>query len=171
MVLMTWMAYMVFGFCVMPLVFRLRFGRWPFAVPLIPRNRYDLTEHAYAVVLGAATLVSVFDPRAYQAFPSGWLLGLALMVLGVALQIWAILSLGLWWRIGQDPDERVRRIRSGPYRWVGHPVYVSLSVIVLGEVVLSGFETWWVIVLVATVVYGFVQGPLESRRLVQQDGA
>lgn len=170
MVLKTWIAYLVFGLFVMPLVFRIRFGRWPFAVPLIPRNRYDLVEHAYALAIVAATLLSVFDVRAHQAFPPGWLLGLTFMVVGVALQVWSVFSLGSWWRIGQDPGERVPRVRSGPYRWVGHPIYVSLSVIVLGEVVLCGFDSWWVIMLVATVVYGFVQGPLESRRLVQQSG-
>ena len=165
MALIVWLVYLVFGLAIMPLIFRFRFGRWPFAVPLIPRNRYDLAEQIYALVIVASTLTPISQGHLYRQFLPRWWLGLSIMALGVALQIWSVFTLGRWWRIGHEPSEQVEHVRTGPYRLCGHPIYVSLAIIVIGEMFLCRYEQWTLVLMVATVLYSFIQGPLESSYL------
>ena len=168
MALIIWLAYLGIGLVIMPSIFRLRFGGWPFVVPLIPRNRYDIAEHVYAIIIGACTLVPLVQGHLTRPLPPDSWLGLGLMMAGLALQIWSVKSLGRWWRIGQEPGERVEHVRSGPYRFFGHPVYVSLIVIAFAVALLAEFAWWSLILLIATVVYCLVQGPLETKRLARQ---
>lgn len=56
---------------------------------------------------------------------SSWRTGLAVAVLGEAIRIWAAGHL-----------EKSREVtRSGPYRWMAHPLYVGSSVLALGVVI------------------------------------
>jgi protein-S-isoprenylcysteine O-methyltransferase Ste14 len=59
-------------------------------------------------------------------------IGAIVMWLGLALRAWAIAALGRSFRttIEVDPDQAV--VATGPYRWVRHPSYTGLLLIVAG---------------------------------------
>ena len=60
------------------------------------------------------------------------------MWLGLALRVWAIAALGGAFRttIEVDPEQTV--VSTGPYRWVRHPSYSGLLLMVAG----FGLFTW-----------------------------
>ena len=60
-------------------------------------------------------------------------LGVALTFAGLTFAIWARLHLGRYWSgtITLKTDHRV--IRTGPYRWVRHPIYTGLLCALLGS--------------------------------------
>ena len=66
--------------------------------------------------------------------PDWWppLLGLAVFALGIAYRIWAVRTLGRFFRytVVVDADHRV--VEDGPYRLVRHPSYTGLLMAALG---------------------------------------
>jgi protein-S-isoprenylcysteine O-methyltransferase Ste14 len=58
--------------------------------------------------------------------------GLVVMWLGLAIRVWAVAALGRAFRttVEVDPDQAI--VSSGPYRWVRHPSYTGLLLIVAG---------------------------------------
>lgn len=78
---------------------------------------------------------------------------IASMVLGppsVALVWIATRHLGKQWRYAAALREDHELIRSGPYRWVRHPIYASM----LGMVLATGFcWTWWPQFIAAIAVF------------------
>jgi protein-S-isoprenylcysteine O-methyltransferase Ste14 len=58
--------------------------------------------------------------------------GILVMVVGVAVRLWAIATLGRFFSpvVRTTADQRI--IRSGPYRVVRHPVYTGLLLMLLG---------------------------------------
>ena len=68
-----------------------------------------------------------------------WLVGLIVAILGEGVRVWAAGHL-----------EKSREVtRSGPYRWVQHPLYVG-SALIAGGVVIAA---WYPLVAAVTVVY------------------
>jgi protein-S-isoprenylcysteine O-methyltransferase Ste14 len=55
-------------------------------------------------------------------------LGAALVVGGVALRVWAVLTLGGWFTTVVRVADDQRVVSDGPYRWVRHPSYLGLLV-------------------------------------------
>jgi protein-S-isoprenylcysteine O-methyltransferase Ste14 len=80
---------------------------------------------AIAIALAAATASSQIAGPYRTA-------GLIVMWLGLAIRVWAIASLGRAFRttVEVDPDQAV--VSTGPYRWVRHPSYSGLLLIVTG---------------------------------------
>jgi protein-S-isoprenylcysteine O-methyltransferase Ste14 len=90
---------------------------------------------ASAIVLAraATTLApSLGMPGPYRAA------GLIVMWLGLAIRVWAVAALGRAFRttVEVDPDQAV--VTSGPYRWVRHPSYTGLLLIVAGVGLAAG---------------------------------
>ena len=85
-------------------------------VSLLARRRVTL-----GFVVAAATLL-LAQPTWYA-----WRVGLLVAVVGEAIRVWAAGHL-----------EKGREVtRSGPYRWMGHPLYVGSTVVALGVVIAS----------------------------------
>ncbi|MDO8794918.1 MAG: isoprenylcysteine carboxylmethyltransferase family protein [Vicinamibacterales bacterium] len=83
----------------------------------------------WRVRLGAVTVVVAL----LLARPTwtSWGIGLAIALTGEGIRIWAAGHL-----------EKSREVtRSGPYRWMAHPLYVGSSVLALGVVVAAGSPT------------------------------
>jgi protein-S-isoprenylcysteine O-methyltransferase Ste14 len=99
------------------------------------RDRDRATRVWIALALGAAIALA-FTARS-QA-PSVRLpmpartVGVVVMWLGLAVRVWAIAALGGAFRttIEVDPDQAI--VSTGPYRWVRHPSYTGLLLIVAG---------------------------------------
>lgn len=83
----------------------------------------------WRVRLGAVTVAGAVL-LARPTWPS-WRTGLAIALVGEGIRIWAAGHL-----------EKGREVtRSGPYRWMAHPLYVGSSVLALGVVVAAASPT------------------------------
>ena len=80
---------------------------------------------AFAVVLGSRST----EPRI-----TGWYgsLGVIVMWLGLAIRVWAVATLGRAFRTTVEVDSGQAVVSTGPYRWVRHPSYSGLLLIVTG---------------------------------------
>jgi protein-S-isoprenylcysteine O-methyltransferase Ste14 len=58
--------------------------------------------------------------------------GLIVMWLGLAIRVWAVAALGRAFRTTVEVDSDQAIVSSGPYRWVRHPSYTGLLLIVAG---------------------------------------
>ena len=58
--------------------------------------------------------------------------GIALMLAGLALRVWSVLTLGKSFRTTVETHENQQVIRRGPYRLIRHPSYSGLLAMCLG---------------------------------------
>ena len=59
-------------------------------------------------------------------------LGIAMVWAGMAFRLWAILTLGAFFRTAVVVQEGHRRVTTGPYRWLRHPAYTGVIVTLAG---------------------------------------
>ena len=157
----TWIAYLVYAFAMWPSLFRLRYGRWPFAYSLLRIDRYSVIEASYAAALALFTAALMLGQQPQPASEHG---GCAILAAGWILQVWSVECMKGNWRIGQDPSGAdVRYVTHGPFRLLRHPIYVSLVLIAMGQTLLTGLDrrTW--LLSTTTLVYSVVQGYAEGR--------
>ena len=99
------------------------------------RNRDRGTRVLIAISLGAAIAAasaaasaapSLRTPSAVRVF------GVIVMWLGLATRVWAVAALGGAFRttVEVDPDQAV--VTTGPYRWIRHPSYAGLLLLLAG---------------------------------------
>lgn len=71
--------------------------------------------------------------------------GQGVQAIGVAVALWAFvvmtLAQGHLFRIAPDPSGHSRLVTWGPYRWVRHPMYLSI-LLVVGPAWLADGVTW-----------------------------
>jgi protein-S-isoprenylcysteine O-methyltransferase Ste14 len=156
---LTWLSYLMLAFVVVPLVFRIRFGQWPFAFPP-SKSYYTLVEGIFGTVYAVYT-VSLLVGSSTRPISIFW--GLMLTSLSLFGQVWAIVSLGPNWRIGLDTSGRCVYVGRGPYRFMRHPIYVTLILIASGQVLLVGVDWRTGTLLVATLLYFLQQSRFENR--------
>lgn len=124
-------------------------GSWPASVGLFLRSLL------WAVLLPG--LFAGYVPWRYFGLrsvaldferPSHWL-GVAGMALGAILLIVCIVEFARRGRGTLSPVDPPRRlVVRGPYRWVRNPMYLGVTVVVLGEVLLTGSRgllIYWVV--------------------------
>jgi protein-S-isoprenylcysteine O-methyltransferase Ste14 len=63
-------------------------------------------------------------------------LGIAVMAVGALVAAVSIFAMGRAWRIGIDPENRSELAEDGPYRWIRHPIYSGMLVVLVGTVIL-----------------------------------
>jgi protein-S-isoprenylcysteine O-methyltransferase Ste14 len=88
-------------------------------------------------------------------FPDNILL-LLLEIAGIALGIWAILSMGIGnFGIRPEPLEKSVIITKGAYRWIRHPMYLALLLTTL-PLVIADFSYWrlgiWLVLLIDLLI-------------------
>jgi protein-S-isoprenylcysteine O-methyltransferase Ste14 len=81
--------------------------------------------------IGAALAAPSVAPELRMPAPL-WMAGLSVMWLGIALRCWAILALGSGFRTTVEVQPGQAVVSSGPYRWIRHPSYAGLLLIVAG---------------------------------------
>jgi len=126
-------------------------------------------------LLGALAAAQVLGRRGGLLWPGGlvWpvVAGLVLVAAGIGLRAWSILTLGRFfqYRIRIQPGHRV--VTSGPYRYVRHPSYTGIALVLTGIALASG-DVWS---LLAVAVLGgaglAVRIRAEERQLTQALGA
>src|ERR1700678_997978 len=91
-------------------------------------------------ILFIAVAVSVAGGLAGPLRHTGWYFGstglsgagLVLMWAGLAIRIWAIVTLGRSFRMTVEVDAGQKVVDNGPYRWVRHPSYSGILLLMLG---------------------------------------
>jgi protein-S-isoprenylcysteine O-methyltransferase Ste14 len=92
-----------------------------------------------AVSLGAAiALAALTASRAPRIAGPHRAAGLIVMWLGLAIRVWAIAALGRAFRTTVEVDPAQAVVTTGPYRWVRHPSYTGLLLIVTGYGLAAG---------------------------------
>jgi protein-S-isoprenylcysteine O-methyltransferase len=76
-----------------------------------------------------------------------------LIVTGVGIRWWAILTLGRFFSVDVALQEHHQIVQNGPYRWVRHPAYTGLLVIFLGVGIAS--YSWLSLALVVGPITAF----------------
>ncbi len=87
-----------------------------------------------AAVTGAGLLTGAVNDAGSWEFGSAGLsaAGLLVMWAGLAVRIWAIVVLGNSFRTTVEVDSGQRVVDSGPYRWVRHPSYTGIVLLMAG---------------------------------------
>lgn len=88
--------------------------------------------------------------RAWPATAASRWTGLALLSLGLAFSVWARLSIGRNWSATVTVKEDHELVRTGPYRFVRHPIYTGLLLGFIGTAVALAE---WRGVLAVTLVF------------------
>ena len=93
------------------------------------------------IVIAWAAMFLMLSPKASHGWlgtdlfpPDSWVgpIGIALCAGGFALTFWARYTLGANWSGNVTIKVGHQLIRSGPYRWVRHPIYTGLMVAMAG---------------------------------------
>jgi protein-S-isoprenylcysteine O-methyltransferase Ste14 len=92
---------------------------------------------AAAILTASITMSRVPSLRIPAA---GRAAGVAVLWLGLAVRAWAIATLGRAFRTTVEVDPGQAVVTSGPYRWVRHPSYTGLLMLVAGYGLAAG--TW-----------------------------
>jgi protein-S-isoprenylcysteine O-methyltransferase Ste14 len=101
------------------------------------RARDRGTRVLIAVSIGVAIFVAA-RASSSSAPPAVRAAGVAVMWVGLAVRGWAIATLGRSFRTTVEVDPGQAVITSGPYRWIRHPSYAGLLLILLGFGLASG---------------------------------
>jgi protein-S-isoprenylcysteine O-methyltransferase Ste14 len=110
-------------------------------------------------------LATRFIPNSPTAFWTGF----ALVAFGLMVSVGARVSLGGNWSGTVTLKQDHELIRSGPYRWVRHPIYTGLLLAFLGSAVALG--QWRGLAALALVTFAFVRKiGIEERFLMQHFG-
>jgi protein-S-isoprenylcysteine O-methyltransferase Ste14 len=96
--------------------------------------------------------------------------GLVLIAVGIGLRAWSIATLGRFfqYRIVVQPDHRV--VTTGPYRWVRHPSYSGLALVLCGIALATGDILSMVVVVILAGVGLAVRIRAEEQQLNQALG-
>jgi protein-S-isoprenylcysteine O-methyltransferase Ste14 len=127
---------------------------------------HSVVAWSFVAVQAALLIAVVATPRGDDWAHAGWLDAVAfcILALGVALGLWSALRLGRGLTPSPLPNGAVDLVTRGPYRWVRHPMYTAVMLIVAGVTIRSGS----VVVLaeaVALVILFNVKARWEEHRL------
>jgi protein-S-isoprenylcysteine O-methyltransferase len=64
--------------------------------------------------------------------PGLFLVGIALIWAGMAFRLWAVLTLGAFFRTSVVVQDGHQLVTAGPYRWLRHPAYTGAIVTMVG---------------------------------------
>jgi len=99
------------------------------------RERDRATRVWIALSLAAAIAVALAARSTLQPLRTA---GVVVMWLGLVLRAWAILALGASFRTTVEVDPGQAVVTRGPYRWIRHPSYTGLLLIVAGFCLAAG---------------------------------
>src|SRR5207248_1954729 len=95
---------------------------------------------AYALLwLGfGARRIRSFEQRILPHSPALAVIGVVIAATGVALAIWARVTLGSNWSATVTRKEDHTLVQSGPYSFVRHPIYTAILMLFVGTAVAIG---------------------------------
>jgi protein-S-isoprenylcysteine O-methyltransferase Ste14 len=144
---------------------------WAFRTKPLERREPISSSSPYVLVTLAGSYLMIFGAR----IPVGWLhavlfparpwieiVGIVLTAAGIGFAIWARVYLAGNWSGAVSVRVGHELIRTGPYRWVRHPIYSGLTLALLGTALGMGEVRGFVAVVV--LYAGFkIKSRLEER--------
>jgi len=109
--------------------------------------------------------------RAHLYSPNGLTdaLGIAITFAGIAFAVWARIYLGGNWSSSVTLKVDHQLVRSGPYRWVRHPIYTGLTLAMLGTAIVRAQVRG--VIAVVLVYIGFkIKSKIEERVMTDTFG-
>jgi protein-S-isoprenylcysteine O-methyltransferase Ste14 len=95
--------------------------------------------------------------------------GVALVAFGLLFTVWARVVLGGNWSGSVTLKQHHEIVRTGPYRWIRHPIYTGLVLAFIGSAVARG--EWRGVLAVAIVIAAlWRKWRLEERWLMESFG-
>jgi protein-S-isoprenylcysteine O-methyltransferase Ste14 len=139
-------------------------------------NWGERAQHGVLVILGFWLLfegswhLGWLDNRVVPNVPGAWTVGLALTAIGIAIAIWARLSLGSNWSgmVTLKTDHVL--VRKGLYRWIRHPIYTGILLGMVGSAIVRGHLRCWLGVALVLAAFYF-KARREERFLREEFGA
>ena len=125
--------------------------------------------HRAPLILAALLLAAPrWVPRVLtrRLLPVGWffpLLGVMLLATGLGLTVWARRHLGRNWSASVVVKEGHTLVRTGPYRYVRHPIYSGILLAFLGTVLTIGEWRGLVALLLVGVAFAVKSRAEEGR--------
>lgn len=107
-------------------------------------------EHGLLVIAGFFLLSAQhldwgrLSERVLPDVPAVCIAGLVVTALGMAIAIWARLSLGSNWSGMVTLKANHELVRTGLYRWIRHPIYTGILVGMLGSAMIRGYLRCWI---------------------------
>jgi len=89
------------------------------------------------------------DQSAWQIGSRHADLAVAAMLAGLVLRIWAIATLGREFRTSVEVEAGQAVVEAGPYRWIRHPSYTGLLLILIGSGLTIG--DWLALIITALI--------------------
>jgi protein-S-isoprenylcysteine O-methyltransferase Ste14 len=148
-----------------------------YGVKRVVRQESALSRAAHFVPLVvAAVLLSVKSVPGWLGtrwIESGWVVffvGVTLVIAGLLFSVWARIVLGDNWSASVTLKQHHEIVRTGPYRWIRHPIYTGLVLAFLGSAVARG-EWRGMLAFVIVVIALWRKLRLEERWLEEFFGA
>lgn len=118
------------------------------------------------VFLGAFLLLRVVHGESL-AIQSSVLkgVGLAVVLLGLGLAVWARVYLGRNWGMPMTQRAEPELVTSGPYRFVRHPIYSGILLATLGTAL--AVNLFWLVALASIGAYFVYSARVEERNMVE----
>lgn len=102
------------------------------------------------VMMGFACIWAFVQPEGFRKSAPSLIASMILGPLAVVLAWMATRHLDKHWRFEAALSEDHELVRTGPYRWLRHPIYASL----LGMLLATGLaKTWWPLLVAGVVFY------------------
>lgn len=128
--------------------------------------------HVAPYFFWAPYLVAVVRPGPELAVPDALrVIGLSLVIAGVALSLWAIVTLGRHYDLVLEIHSDHELVRTGPFAWARHPVYTGLIVHFLGACLATGNLILVAGTLLGTIPAFVIRARAEERLLRERFGA
>jgi protein-S-isoprenylcysteine O-methyltransferase Ste14 len=91
---------------------------------------YVWAQFGLIIAFGAAVFL---DPALLmQPEPAVAWMGLAICLVGLAIIAWALRTMGKVMQVSPEPKAEGHLITGGVYRWLRHPMYTGMTLIVIG---------------------------------------
>lgn len=129
-----------------------------------------------SLVTGGGVIVACLLPIVWTGAAIPWLrqevtiAGIVVFLLGAALRWWAILSLGRYFTMDVQLRSTQSVVQSGPYRFVRHPSYTGILIMLLGVGLVLASWASIVVILVGGVIGLGYRVAVEERALVDALG-
>jgi protein-S-isoprenylcysteine O-methyltransferase Ste14 len=126
--------------------------------------------HRLPVIVAYVLMFAPYTAKGWlqsQVFPGRFwvqLLGVSFTALGLLFAVWARLYLGGNWSSAVMVKVGHELVRSGPYRWVRHPIYSGLVFAMLGTAI-ANQEVRGVIALVLAFIGFTIKSRIEERAM------
>lgn len=151
---------------------------WATRTKAVQRREGISSRLSYTVLTVAAAYLMFADtvPRAWLLIPvvpaaAGvpWV-GVAVTAMGIAFAVWARAYLGGNWSGTVTVKVDHQLVRSGPYRWVRHPIYSGMILAMLGTALARGQVRG--LVAVVLLFAGFkIKSKIEEQAMLSTFGA